>query len=68
MSRYSKKSEELVEDTMHRMKKGKLKSGSGEKVTDQKQAVAIALSEARKKNYKVPAAKTSTKKKTSRSK
>jgi hypothetical protein len=39
---------------MHRRKKGTLKSGSGRKVTSRKQAVAIALSEARKKGAKVP--------------
>jgi len=42
---------------MHEMKEGKLKSGrSGKKVTDPKQAVAIALSEARKEGKKAPAA------------
>jgi len=35
-------------------KEGKLKSGSGKKVTSRKQAVAIALSEARKSGAKVP--------------
>jgi hypothetical protein len=39
---------------MHRKKKGTLKSGSGRKVTSRKQAVAIGLSEARKKGAKVP--------------
>ncbi|MGA2250956.1 MAG: DUF6496 domain-containing protein [Terracidiphilus sp.] len=39
---------------MHEMKKGKLKSGrSGKKVTSRKQAIAIGLSEARKKGAKV---------------
>ncbi len=36
------------------MKKGTLKSGSGDTVTDRKQAVAIGISEARDKGYKVP--------------
>ena len=37
------------------MKRGKLKSGrSGKKVASRKQAIAIALSEARKKGAKVP--------------
>ena len=40
---------------MHRRKKGTLKSGSGRKVTSRKQAIAIGLSEARKKGAKVPA-------------
>ncbi len=43
-----------VEREMDAMKKGKLKSGSGEKVTNPKQAIAIGLSEARKAGAKVP--------------
>ncbi len=39
---------------MRRFKKGTLKSGSGEKVTDRKQAIAIGISEARRKGYKTP--------------
>jgi topoisomerase IA-like protein len=39
---------------MHERKTGTLKSGSGEKVTNPKQAIAIALSEARKEGDKVP--------------
>jgi hypothetical protein len=54
MAKYSKKAQESVEDTMHEMKKGTLKSGSGKKVTDRKQAIAIGLSEAREKGAKVP--------------
>ncbi|MET0166341.1 MAG: DUF6496 domain-containing protein [Burkholderiales bacterium] len=38
-----------VHTVMKEFKTGELKSGSGKKVTDRKQAVAIALSEARKK-------------------
>jgi len=40
---------------MHRKKKGTLKSGSGRTVTSPKQAIAIALSEARKKGAEVAA-------------
>ncbi|MDM8175598.1 MULTISPECIES: DUF6496 domain-containing protein [Olivibacter] len=54
MAKYSKKASEKVEETMHEMKEGKLKSGSGKKVTSKKQAVAIGLSEARKEGAKVP--------------
>jgi hypothetical protein len=54
MAKYSKKASEKVEETMHEMKEGKLKSGNGKKVTSQKQAVAIGLSEARKEGVKVP--------------
>ncbi|MEO7801920.1 MAG: DUF6496 domain-containing protein [Ginsengibacter sp.] len=41
-------SQEKVEDNINEMNQGKLKSGSGEKVTNPKQANAIGLSEARK--------------------
>lgn len=54
MAKYSKKTQELVEEKMHEKKKGELKSGSGKKVKSDKQAVAIALSEARDKGYKTP--------------
>ena len=54
MAKYSEKAAEKVEKTMHEMKEGKLKSGSGKKVTSKKQAVAIGLSEARKEGAKVP--------------
>jgi Family of unknown function (DUF6496) len=44
-----------VRTEMHEMKRGKLKSGrSGKKVTNRKQAIAIGLSEARKKGARVP--------------
>ena len=55
MAKYGKKAQESVEGAMHKYKQGKLESGkSGKKVTSQKQAVAIGLSEARKKGAKVP--------------
>ena len=57
MAKYGKKSQEMVESAMHRMKKGTLKSGkSGKTVTNPKQAIAIGLSEAREKGAQVPAA------------
>lgn len=37
-----------VEKVMHEFKTGKLKSSSGQKVTNPKQGIAIALSEARR--------------------
>jgi len=43
-----------VEKVMHEHKEGTLKSGSGKKVTSRKQALAIALSEARKSGAKIP--------------
>lgn len=54
MAKYGKKAQEKVHKTMKEMKEGKLKSGSGKKVTSRKQAVAIGLSEARKAGGKVP--------------
>jgi hypothetical protein len=55
MAKYGKSASENVEKAMHKRKKGTLKSGkSGNKVTSKKQAIAIGLSEARKKGAKVP--------------
>ena len=55
MAKYGKKSQESVKKAMHKMKRGKLKSGKSKKtVTSRKQAIAIGLSEARKKGAKVP--------------
>lgn len=61
MAKYSKKAQGHVKKTMRKMKKGGLKTGSGKKVKSRKQAVAIALSEARKKGYKTPRKKTAKK-------
>jgi DNA-binding transcriptional regulator YiaG len=53
--KYSPSAGKQVETEMHEMHQGKLKSGrSGKKVTNPKQAIAIGLSEARKKGAKVP--------------
>ena len=55
MSKYGPKAQEKVEKAVKEIKEGKLKSGqNGKKVTSQKQAVAIGLSEARKAGAKVP--------------
>lgn len=54
MAKYSKKAQEKVEETMHEMKEGNLKTGTGKKVTNAKQAIAIGLSEAREEGAKVP--------------
>jgi len=43
-----------VREVMEEHKEEKLKSGSGKKVASRKQAVAIALSEARKSGAKIP--------------
>jgi len=53
--KYSPAAGKQVEIEMREMKAGKLKSGrSGKTVTNPKQAIAIGLSEARKKGAKVP--------------
>lgn len=55
MARYGKKSQESVKEAMRKRKKGTLKSGrGGKKVRSRRQAIAIGLSEARKKGAKVP--------------
>lgn len=48
MNKYGPKAAEKVEKAMHEMKRGKLKSSNGQKVTTRKQAIAIGLSEAKK--------------------
>ncbi len=57
--KYGPSASKSVEREMKAFEKGKLKSGSGRKVTSRKQAVAIGLSEARKSGAKVPAKKSS---------
>jgi hypothetical protein len=55
--KYGKAAGKSVKSAMHRKKKGTLKSGKGGKggtVKSRKQAIAIGLSEARKKGAKVP--------------
>ena len=52
--KYSPKASKSVEREMRAMKEGKLKSSSGQKVTNPKQAIAIGLSEARKSGAKMP--------------
>jgi hypothetical protein len=71
--KYSRSASEDVEREVKAFKQGKLKSGKdgkGGKVTNPKQAIAIGLSEARKKGRKVPkkpaAKKTSARKSTSK--
>jgi hypothetical protein len=62
-SKYGKKAHDKVERALHEEKRGKLKSGSGRKVTSRKQAIAIGLSEARREGGKVPPAKKASSKK-----
>ena len=57
--KYGKAASKRVESAMRRRKKGTLKSGrSGRTVKSRKQAIAIGLSEARKKGAKVPRKRT----------
>jgi hypothetical protein len=53
--KYSPAASKSVEREMKAMDEGKLKSGSGQTVTNPKQAIAIGLSEARRAGKKVPA-------------
>jgi hypothetical protein len=64
VARYSRSASKDVKRAMHRRKKGTLKSGKGGKggkVKSRKQAIAIGLSEARKKGKKVPSKRKSKK-------
>ena len=57
MARYGKAASESVRSAMRRKKRGTLRSGKGGKggvVKSRKQAIAIGLSEARKRGAKVP--------------
>ena len=57
MTKYSKTAQDKIEKVMNEYKHGELKSGKGGKggkVRKRKQAIAIALSEARAKGAKVP--------------
>jgi len=55
MAKESKKAQKKIGKVMHEFKEGKLHSGSkkGPEVKEPKQAMAIAISEARKKGMKV---------------
>ena len=58
--KYGKAASKSVESAMRRRKRGTLKAGRGRrgKVKSRKQAIAIGLSEARKKGAKVPRKRT----------
>lgn len=54
-TRYGKLASKKVGKAVREMKRGELRSGrSGKKVTNRKQAIAIGLSQARKRGGKVP--------------
>jgi hypothetical protein len=68
--KYGKGASKSVKSAMRRRKRGTLrsgKSGKGGKVKSREQAIAIGLSEARKKGAKVPPKKGSRRKSTKRS-
>jgi hypothetical protein len=48
------KGQRKIGKVMHEFKEGTLRSGSGKKVTNRKQAVAVALSEARRSGARIP--------------
>ena len=58
-SRSGSKGKGKVHKVMKENKEGKLKSSSGKRVKSRKQAVAIALSEARRSGAKIPKKKSS---------
>ena len=62
MAKYGGGTKKRVASAMRRRKSGTLKSGSGRTVKSRKQAIAIGLSEAREKGAKVPARRSSSKK------
>jgi len=59
--KYGTAAKKSVKSALHRAKRGTLKAGSGRhpKAKSRKQAIAIGLSEARKKGAKVPRRKSS---------
>lgn len=54
MTKYDDKAQAKIGKVMEEFKQGKLKSSSGHKVTNRKQAVAIGIDEARRTGAKVP--------------
>ena len=61
--KYSTAEQKKIGTVMHEFKEGTLKSSSGDKVTERKQAIAIGISEAKEAHLKVPAQKPVRKKK-----
>jgi hypothetical protein len=54
MPKTNQKAATKIKQTMHEYKVSKLKSSSGDKVTNRKQAIAIGLSEAREAGAHIP--------------
>lgn len=59
MAKYGPRSKKSVKNAMDKYKKGELKTSHGRKVKKRNQAIAIGLSEARRKGAKVPKKKKS---------
>ncbi len=59
MSKYGSKAQQEVRGAMHAFKRGKLKTSQGKVVKNQRQAIAIGLSEARQAHAKVPGKRSS---------
>lgn len=55
--KYGPKAQKKISKVMHEYGEGKLKSSSGQKVKNRKQAIAIGISEARREGGKVPKAR-----------
>ncbi len=53
-AKYGAAASRSVKRALHKKKRGTLRSGSGDRVTSRKQAIAIGLSEARSRGAKVP--------------
>ena len=68
MARQRRGGTKKVRKVMREFKTGTLKSSSGAKVRKRKQAIAIALSEARQAGAKIPRKKAAAKKKTTAAK
>jgi len=66
MSASRRKAAQKVGRAMHELKHGTLKSSSGRKVTDPKQAIAIGLSEARRSGARIPLKKAPRRKRSGR--
>jgi len=55
MAKYGAKAQKEVKKALHEYKRGRLKSGrAGRRVKNRKQAIAIGLSQARRKGGKAP--------------
>lgn len=54
MARYGPKAKDKVGETMREFKQGVLRSGTGARVRNPRQAIAIGLSQARKEGDEVP--------------